>query len=41
MKKGLYSIGGIIILLIAAFIFVLVPALSGGVGENRLPAYGS
>ncbi len=41
MKKGLYSIGGIIILLIAAFIFVLVPALAGGVGENRLPAYGS
>lgn len=41
MKKGLYSIGGIIILLIAAFIFVLVPALAGGVSENRLPAYGS
>ena len=41
MKKGLYSIGGIIILLIAAFIFVLVPALAGGAGENRLPAYGS
>ncbi|MCR5045684.1 MAG: peptidyl-prolyl cis-trans isomerase [Treponema sp.] len=41
MKKGLYSIGGIIILLIAAFIFVLVPALAGGAGQNRLPAYGS
>ena len=41
MKKGLYSIGGIIILLIAAFIFVLVPALAGGVSERRLPAYGS
>ena len=41
MKKGLYSIGGIVILLIAAFIFVLVPALAGGAGENRLPAYGS
>ena len=41
MKKGLYSIGGIVILLIAAFIFVLVPALAGGVSENRLPAYGS
>ena len=41
MKKGLYSIGGILILLIAAFIFVLVPALAGGAGQNRLPAYGS
>ncbi len=41
MKKGLYSIGGIIILLIAAFIFVLVPALAGGADQNRLPAYGS
>lgn len=41
MKKGLYSIGGIVILLIAAFIFVLVPALAGGTSANRLPAYGS
>ena len=41
MKKGIYSIGGIIILLIAAFIFVLVPAMAGGAGQKRLPAYGS
>ncbi len=41
MKKGLYSIGGFIILLIAAFIFVLVPAMAGGADGNRLPEYGS
>lgn len=40
MKKGFYSIGGIIILLIAAFIFVLVPALSGQAEVSRLPEYG-
>lgn len=41
MKKGgIYSIGGIIILLIAAFIFVLVPAMAGGAQAQRLPPYG-
>lgn len=39
MKKGFYSIGTIIILLMAAFIFVLVPAFSGG-SDNSLPDYG-
>ncbi len=38
-KNSLYSLGGIIILLIAAFIFVLVPAL-GVTSDSRLPEYG-
>lgn len=41
MKKGVYSIGGIIILLFAAFVFVLVPALAGQSDANSLPEYGS
>ena len=41
MKKGVYSIGGIIILLFAAFVFVLVPALAGQSDANNLPEYGS
>ena len=41
MKKGIYGIGGIIILLLAAFIFVLVPALAGQADANTLPEYGS
>lgn len=39
MKKGFYSIGSIVILLIAAMIFVIVPALSG-TAQNTLPEYG-
>lgn len=41
MKKGVYSIGGIIILLFAAFVFVLVPALAGQSDASSLPEYGS
>ena len=41
MKKPLYSIGSIIILLIAAFIFVLLPAFADRAGGARLPNYGS
>lgn len=41
MKKSVYSIGGIIILLFAAFVFVLVPALAGQSDANSLPEYGS
>ncbi|MBQ0002394.1 MAG: peptidylprolyl isomerase [Treponema sp.] len=41
MKKGFYSIGSIIILLLAAIIFVLVPALAGVEGGTKFPDYGS
>ena len=41
MKKSVYSIGGIIILLFAAFVFVLVPALAGQSDASKLPEYGS
>lgn len=41
MKKSVYSIGGIIILLFAAFVFVLVPALAGQSDASSLPEYGS
>lgn len=41
MKKGFYSIGSIIILLLAAVIFVLVPAFVGKEGASRFPDYGS
>ncbi len=40
MKKGVYTIGSLVILLIAAFIFVLVPMLSGGRTGKRVPAFG-
>lgn len=41
MKKGFYSIGSIIILLLAAIIFVLVPAIAGVEGGAKFPDYGS
>ena len=41
MKKGFYSIGSIIILLLAAITFVLVPAISEKASGFRYPDYGS
>lgn len=41
MKRSVYTIGSLIILLIAAFIFVLVPIFAGGKGQKRMPAFGS
>lgn len=41
MKKSFYSIGSIIILLLAALIFVAIPAMSGAADAQRLPDYGS
>lgn len=41
MKRGVYTIGSLIILLIAAFIFVLVPIFAGGRGGSKLPPFGS
>ena len=40
MKKSAYTIGSLIILLISAFIFVLVPMLSGGRRGKRIPPFG-
>lgn len=40
MKKSFYSIGSIIILLLAALIFVLVPAMSDRSSGKQLPDYG-
>lgn len=40
MKKGVYTVGSLVILLIAAFIFVLVPIFSGGRSGKRAPAFG-
>lgn len=40
MKRSVYTIGSLIILLIAAFIFVLVPIFAGGRVSNSLPAFG-
>ena len=40
MKRSVYTIGSLIILLIAAGIFVLVPIFSAGMGHKRLPAFG-
>ena len=41
MKRGVYTIGSLIILLIAAFVFVLVPIFAGGRGGSRMPPFGS
>lgn len=42
MKRSFYTIGSLIILLIAAFVFVLVPIFAGGSGrEGRIPPFGS
>lgn len=40
MKRSVYTIGSLIILLIAAGIFVLVPIFSAGMGRKRIPAFG-
>lgn len=40
MKRSVYTAGSLIILLIAAFIFVLVPMLAGGRGGTQSPAFG-
>lgn len=40
MKKGAYTIGSMIILLLCAFVFVLLPALTGGESYEELPAFG-
>ena len=40
MKKGFYTLGSLIILLIAAFVFVLVPVLTGQNSGATIPAFG-
>lgn len=40
MKRSVYTIGSLIILLIAVFIFVLVPIFQGGKMGKRLPVFG-
>lgn len=40
MKKSVYTIGSLIILLIAALIFVLVPIFQGGKLGGQLPVFG-
>lgn len=40
MQKGFYTLGSLIILLIAAVVFVLLPAMLGRGGGKRLPPFG-
>ncbi len=40
MKKSFYTIGSLIILLISAVVFILVPAMLGRSGNNKLPPFG-
>jgi hypothetical protein len=40
MKKGFYTIGSLIILLISAIVFVLLPAMLGRGDQNKLPPFG-
>lgn len=40
MKRSVYTIGSLIILFIAAFIFVLVPIFAGGKLQQSLPPFG-
>ncbi|MFA6856782.1 MAG: peptidylprolyl isomerase [Treponema sp.] len=40
MKKSFYTIGSLIILLISAIVFVLVPAMLGRANKNKLPPFG-
>ena len=40
MKRSVYTIGSLIILLIAAAVFVLVPIFAAGRGGKRLPPFG-
>lgn len=41
MKKHFYTIGSIVILLFAAFIFILLPAMVGSRSQQKLPPFGS
>lgn len=41
MKRSFYTIGSLIILLIAAFVFVLVPVFTGRNPRGKIPAFGS
>lgn len=41
MKKAGYTIGSLIILLICAFVFVLVPAMAGSGKQQEMPSFGS
>ena len=41
MKKQFYTVGSVIVLLFAAFIFVVLPAMVGGAKQNKLPPFGS
>ncbi len=40
MKRSVYTIGSLVILLIAAFIFVLVPIFAGGTKKTMYPPFG-
>ena len=40
MKRSVYTIGSLIILLVAAAVFVLVPIFAAGRGGKRLPPFG-
>lgn len=40
MKRHFYTIGSVIVLLIAAFVFVLLPAMVGGSRGTKLPPFG-
>ena len=40
MKKSFYTVGSLVILLIAAFVFVLVPVLAGRNPGANIPAFG-
>ena len=40
MKKSFYTVGSLVILLIAAFVFVLVPVLAGHNPGANIPAFG-
>lgn len=41
MKKSFYTVGSLIILLICAFVFVILPAMVGGENRNQdIPVYG-
>ncbi len=41
MKRTMYTVGSLIILLICAFVFVLVPAMAGGGKQQEGPVFGS
>ena len=41
MKRTFYTVGSLVILLICAFVFVLVPAMAGGGKQQEAPSFGS